>query len=457
MRFIDKEKKDHGEYVTWKLSHTFKGFGAHRAKTGKVVVAKKNKNQKNLSISLLGYSFGKNEVSSTSRYTYTFRVKNNRIYLYEIRKDEKAVRDVTLKIEKVFTTLFYTQGTDNKPIGKWNHTAILKFKQVFNYFLKENNFPRKLNLKKETATRDLVWFIYPTLKDFGITAPFKGCPLLKDGASVKDVIKKYFGVNSKQVTKLVCETVKNTHNLEILNDGRVLKKLVKLDHIHVFLKNGSTSLRRIVNREFRGGLTVKTYRDFLKSRSEIVRTSLIKDVFQPFQIGNITKYTVYRFLDDTIRMVRRVEERGATIPNDVQKEWERLHDWLTDFENEQTYENLKINYSEEELVIDNAEIDDLKITLPKDSRELKKWGKALSHCVGSYDHRAARKQSNILGVKKRGEIKYCIELQGKSLIQFRGRFNADPDKEDERKVLKLLKENKIIHEQQNIAFDDILD
>lgn len=131
-------------------------------------------------------------------------------------------------------------------------------------------------------------------------------------------------------------------------------------------------------------------------------------------------------------------------PANVKPTWEELHNFIYRQHQKRLTEQKEIRYKDEILEIDGAAEGDLRIELPQNTHTLIDWGNALSHCVGSYGSMAAQKYCEIVGVFKNNEIKYCLELRGRRIVQFKGKHNCFPEPEDEMVVRRILCEKKVI-------------
>lgn len=67
----------------------------------------------------------------------------------------------------------------------------------------------------------------------------------------------------------------------------------------------------------------------------------------------------------------------------------------------------------------------------QESHELIAVGEALSICVGSYQRQARRGECVIVVARDaQGQVRYCVEVQGRTLRQFKGRANSRPQGAD---------------------------
>jgi hypothetical protein len=462
MKFIDSARHHEKGYRIWKLAHNFKSNrGGKKVVTGSVDLATiDDKNISSLKLFKLEYQVRDGERTGGGKdKKMSFKIKNGKIYFYikqKLPNGTTQIRDKTIgagsyvnemlkrkvrtkfppinnsdlaNLDKEFSVFNIKRINTSKEISVPNKAATRRFTALFNYWLKLNKFPRTFKIQpKETVREALLNFIYPGLKELGINNPMEGVPELKEKVGIKPIIKKYFGYDSKKITKLICENIQEEKNLTSLYVGKVLKGLIPLDFFYPLLENKVWFFLR-EERKW------KKTREFFKARAVPVRLNLIKNL--------VDARNGYVFTD-TINIWHQIKHEITTIPKDVEKDWNKFHDWLAIEQRKIATKPQAIPYTEKELKIDGAEVEDLSIELPKDTHKLIEWGQALSHCVGSYGQYAVEKRCTILGVKKAGKLKYCIELGREGMRQFRGHHNSDPDLFDKQNIENLLKENKII-------------
>jgi hypothetical protein len=171
------------------------------------------------------------------------------------------------------------------------------------------------------------------------------------------------------------------------------------------------------------------------------------------------QYEAYKDPDKIPRKLKEKYPDGLTYPKKV-KTLKELHDKISQQYREikAEAENKKIEYAENELVLDGLEVDGFKFVLPHESKTLVQWGADMKNCVASYADKAARKDCLLIGVEIDGALAYNIEMgfveefrvsdgqkvkSGKltDFRQFYGPSNSKPDEALYRRVTDIIKEN----------------
>jgi len=78
----------------------------------------------------------------------------------------------------------------------------------------------------------------------------------------------------------------------------------------------------------------------------------------------------------------------------------------------------------------------LQIVLPENGAMLNEWSYKLHNCVYGYIGKVANFDTTIYGVEEKGVLNYAIEIKNGSIIQMKGAYNAEPNKD----IKKLLNE-----------------
>lgn len=80
------------------------------------------------------------------------------------------------------------------------------------------------------------------------------------------------------------------------------------------------------------------------------------------------------------------------------------------------------------------------LALPDHTNVLLEWGNAMKHCIYTmYASEAIKKRCLLLGVFKKGELVYNIEIRGNQVRQFLGHCNSQPKEADNHEVREALK------------------
>lgn len=133
-----------------------------------------------------------------------------------------------------------------------------------------------------------------------------------------------------------------------------------------------------------------------------------------------------------------------------------LHDDLYKTYDSLRYVPVEIDYSEEELKM-NTVLDGYTFSLVPDTAYMRKIGKEMNICVGSYSDSAVKKQLNIVLVSsEQNEFECCLELTGDSFAikQAKIKYNSCPEGELLEAIEKWTKENNVLHLTADLYRDD---
>lgn len=105
------------------------------------------------------------------------------------------------------------------------------------------------------------------------------------------------------------------------------------------------------------------------------------------------------------------------------KTLEELHNKLsrdlTTIKAEKNNKPIQLRPWEEKL--NGRTMDDLKFVVATKTRQLAEWGAELKICIASYDDRAVKNQTLLVGIEKNGVLAYAMEL--KPLVEKSGNYN----------------------------------
>lgn len=136
-----------------------------------------------------------------------------------------------------------------------------------------------------------------------------------------------------------------------------------------------------------------------------------------------------QMLLDTLRMWARL---GQPDPVTLPRRLRALHDQLTEMVTAATVPALPLDAFPAELCdLDGRQVGDLRLVVPADTRQLAGWGHVMGNCIGSYTQAAWTGATWLLGVERKGELVYNIEITpGRGIRQFVGRHNRPADPAD---------------------------
>lgn len=242
--------------------------------------------------------------------------------------------------------------------------------------------------------------------------------------NIKSAIKSCFGYDSKKLVKMVCERIIKEDSTSIFQAGVILKGLIPLDYFYTIESMSNRILSHRIGKINRIRNLLKNY-DFKR-----IKTLLFPDgVFDiDYNINDSAmQYSLYK---DKITLPPK--------PKDVQE----LHDSIS----------LQVrNFKDPDFILpvkeelDGQTFGEFKIISPKSRNELVKWGNFMGNCIAGYAEKVKNKQCLLLGLEKNGQLMYNCEIVGKTLTQFRGKWNGAPEINDKIKVIKELKRLKAIN------------
>ena len=157
------------------------------------------------------------------------------------------------------------------------------------------------------------------------------------------------------------------------------------------------------------------------------------------------------YIVTVIDYIEMKQALGLTLENKLPKNVIELHNILKeqirDVTEQQTKENFKIKAKENKIFAESfnniSKDKSFLIVSPEESKDLIKEGQEMHHCVGSYIERFANGYSKIffIRLKENPEQAFVtIELDNKNnLIQAKGRFNTEINKETSRYINEFIK------------------
>lgn len=167
---------------------------------------------------------------------------------------------------------------------------------------------------------------------------------------------------------------------------------------------------------------LKSYKDVLK-----YRTYMRKNEADPKKVLNVY-YLDYLYrnkinLRDFYDYMKQCEELGFKL--DKPKDFYHRHQVLTDLiiqkRNEEAERKVKARYAE---LLKMAYTEgDVQILPFKDSDEIRKCGKRLHNCIGTYVRSYSKGETDIYYLKKKNKVMVAIEVENKELVQARADHN----------------------------------
>lgn len=264
-------------------------------------------------------------------------------------------------------------------------------------------------------------------------------------------------------------------DISIFVFGHYIKDFINLDRIQgVFadivktMQNYDMHMVELVNEKQRvGGASMGTldlfpdWQSMLRQRPQVEKLfkylgearveRIIKEIWNEVSLDgdNYTRGSRplaqrLQYLRDTAMQWSEKSDK-IVIPNNI-KSLVEMHDFVSLEYRKLSGDDFPLQFNEEVMAIDGAELEDgLKLKLPRTNFELVHWGQKMHNCIGGYGRSMNRSEGKqwLLGVYKDGDLKYNIEVQGKSVRQFYSHHNGSADPKDKAIVMKFLAEKEL--------------
>lgn len=261
--------------------------------------------------------------------------------------------------------------------------------------------------------------------------------------------KALFG--KKNYRKDLVKAVAETNSFSKIFFARAFRNHVPVDWIVAFLqktkdvrtfpeleKNHITSLRKVLPL-----LSLTHRRRLLTELSKPKNITTREYAVVPRR--NRGEMNPLSYIADTLTFVGRVNP--VAISELEFSGWKEFHDLVVELENTQRHGNVKIPETPlSKKIAALPKNDDIAIILPQDTKELRFWGRNMSHCIGSYAPDAASGRNVFIAIIKDGEMIGNAQLDpsAKRCIQILGKRNTRLDAVDIKKVSALFEEHKIL-------------
>lgn len=240
--------------------------------------------------------------------------------------------------------------------------------------------------------------------------------------------RKMFGRSCrKDLVRAVSHAITNNYGAR-LSVAKLLKGIVPVDWLVMFLthKQVNFSWDKTTEPFFRADRdTSKIFKDFFSILTPSQQKRLLLDLVKEKEIHQW-------MITDTMRSFRAIQQANFEMgPGSITgKKWSDIHDTLADRvldirSPEQEIEKVPLAKEISELETDGK----LKIILPRTNRDLRKWGKNMHHCIGSYDYQAVNGDSVFLGLIFDNEMigNAQIRTKNREVIQIFGKHNQKID------------------------------
>ncbi len=399
------------KYTRYRLAHkrgNFRPTGFVGSPKGKVVYLYEYPDR--LSLAELTYVVINGKMVTAGLKKFVLKEKNGRFNFYRISKN--SIRNYSNYIHAFSVSM-----------------GVKKYETHLRKFLRRKKVYRKH--KTDNYKTAILGVLYPALVDL------KGfCPEAKVGTISSDysiclkeptfrkAVKKCFGVAGDAMFKAVCEKVKKKSSLDCFLIGMTLRNILSPNDLLKLVANFSTDIRY--------GYKTKELRKFCRLFNN--------DRLKILAAGN-DLFSIYAI--DAAKMYFEYKDKGVILP-EKPKSFREIHDFLVKQVNK-----IKTGFkelSQEKLKkLDNVQVGDMTIVIPKSNHELLDWGNAMSNCIGGYWYNVQSGDTNVFGIVKNGDLTYNVEVYRGAIRQFVGKRNQPAPPEDYGLIEKLLKKEGIIY------------
>lgn len=381
---------------------------------------------------------------TSEKVKYSLQIKNGRLVIYGIQPNNSGgfkVRNSSNNCQMVSANLLPSQvELDEK--GKKKGIFQKRLNNVLLNFLSRNGL--KGDGKKEFV-QNLFYSCFPALvgielRGYAVSSLYSR--YLFEG-TIKDVVKKCYGYDSKKLVKTICAKIEKDKSLRSLTLGVPFKKKLPVDYYHELLddeveKDVSNNIERIKFSIKKPESLLRQILNYDKKRI----VSLLKDI-------NTGEY----FRDAMNIFAQRKNEPAFSLPKKP-KTWKELHDaimvnrpnnYLNGRYEPIVTEEANIVFPERAKykAIDGVMLDEFRFEIPKDSAALIEYSNKMNNCIRWYSQRVLDNTCNLIGVYVGDELKYNISIENNEIQQFYGKYNGQPDPQDKEKIVQFLEEHKI--------------
>lgn len=369
----------------------------------------------------------------SSKSVFGIYCKNGKVNTFAIHDDKPKNRN--LRIYNELSRIFVLRK--QLPAKK---SAFTRLSPILRRFAKNNNLKLKKNFRIERDL-DLAFqfqeWVYPLLGTFNLSnlskIPHGASRFLKE-KQLKVALKRSFGSSGKVITRIILDNAK-MGDFNPFVTGYLCKGLVPIDKLQDYLINARTTENNYRLPQ------LKLFKEFIRALPPAKRVQFLNETgFRGWRFKDTVEQWNYPSSNDGRG---RIHNERLPFPEKI-RTCEELHDYFSELISNIKNPTIKFTYKEKYMAVDNAVVDDMTIVLPKDSKELKNWGKQMHNCVGGYDNKIESETSLILGVLKNNDLTYNIEIRFGNIHQFFAACNKPADENDKDKIIAFLEENKII-------------
>lgn len=385
---------------------------------------------------------------------HTLTIKNGSVYLYLLRRRTKddgnynIIPCLQINILDTYNFHRYISGACRDGFRKLNNEDPMFFKKgkgVYNSITKLTyekinehiRLPKVSCITKYSLPDVIALGAYPILrsaceifKKIPINTPPVFSSVLRRAKTIKELTKLIYGKKYDYGANEIVNALR-TDNWGIVTIGYILKNILPIEYIKEITDNKVEIPLYVYRQKYE----YDKYRKFFK----IFHPKKLRSLLLSSEKGN------GYILSDMAYMYNSFSHL-VPLPAGINKIGE-LHDYYSKEISKLRHADFPLNYSKRILELDNINLENLKIIVPKTNHQLIDWGKKMSNCIGSYGERATERERVLLGIFKENELVYNIEIYGKRINQFYAKYNQHPEETDYEIVKKYLEENNFIQKE----------
>lgn len=231
----------------------------------------------------------------------------------------------------------------------------------------------------------------------------------------KELTRKLFGRSPKSLVKAVIKHLPlEEHTINTLFLAKVFYGIWPLDKVVEFLNYDVYGEPEpfIYNKNGR-------YRNYGNGREDVAEVTHInkwRKFFRQFSYHKVLNwYKTYpenfgHYTKDTLRPMKELEDRGATVVISKKMDLKRIHDLISRHYSRLSRPEEILPVYDIAYRMNHKKIDNYTVVFPKTNYDLIEWGSAMHICVGSYAGRVKKGNSCIFTLQENGCPKYCVEL-----------------------------------------------
>lgn len=231
---------------------------------------------------------------------------------------------------------------------------------------------------------------------------YKNRPLAIEGFYDTPFFKRYLSTCDESDLVGFYTTINYILNVRVIQDIWID---VPFDHFQTY-----TRILEIIP-FYAIGQDVKTQEWMRNSLSALSFLHMLQTYYNKEGLANTD-----RNLKDTFNQLNKLLTRKDDVPRPNRWRLMEFHDHISHHYIISTTENVE---HKNEFVPFPVEKDDVKIYQPKDTLQLKLWGKSVRNCVASYEDKILRNSSAIFLIEKEGKPTYTYELDYSALKENR--------------------------------------